>query len=231
LANQPFFPSREGDQILWFSNIQTKVANYYTTLDISTGRQTKLTLTLNWLIWAWQVYAPTRRPEGPAATKWRNDLATGPLDPAASAAPPVPTALTPPTGTPYFGMLTWLFEEIARWKAAEGYTETIGKDLGVIGAEATPHTTPPELTQGTLALNSVELRFVLHEHDGVWIECQRQGDAGFSPVGSDTASPWTDTRPVKVPGTPEWRDYRACWWDNSTPSMQFGPVLRVIVNG
>ena len=85
--------------------------------------------------------------------------------------------------------------------------------------------------QGKLALNHVELGFVLHEHDGVWMQCQRAGDAGYADVGSDTASPWTDTRPVKVPGTPEWRDYRACWWDNSTPSMQFGPVLRVIVNG
>jgi hypothetical protein len=40
-----------------------------------------------------------------------------------------------------------------------------------------------------------------------------------------------DARPVKVPGTPEWRDYRACWCDNSTPNMQFCPVLSVIVNG
>ena len=231
MANQPFFPKREGDQTFWFSNIQSKAANYYTALDISTARQTKLTLTLNWLIWTWQVYGPTRRPEGPAATNWRNNHATGTPDPAASAVPPVPATLTPPSGTPYFGMLTWLFEEIARWKTAEGYTDTIGKDLGVIGAAATTHDAPPSLTQGTLAQNSAELRFVLHEHDGVWIESQRQGDAGFSPSGSDTASPWTDTRPVKVPGTPEWRDYRACWWDNSTPSMQFGPVLRVIVNG
>jgi hypothetical protein len=36
---------------------------------------------------------------------------------------------------------------------------------------------------------------------------------------------------AKPPGTPELRDYRACWWNNATPSMQFGPVLPVIVNG
>ncbi len=232
MANQPFFPNREGDQILWFSNIQSKAANYYTALDISTTRQTKLTLALNWLIWTWQVFAPTRRPEGPAATNWRNNIATGTPDPMTSAAPPVPATLTPPTGTPFFGMLTWLFEEIARWKTAEGYTDTIGKDLGVIGAAATAHTAPPALTENAVAQNRVELGFVLHEHDGVAIESQRQGDAGgFSPLGNDTNSPYVDSRPVKVPGTPEWRDYRACWWDNSTPTMQFGPVLRVIVNG
>jgi hypothetical protein len=39
------------------------------------------------------------------------------------------------------------------------------------------------------------------------------------------------TRTVKTPGQAEWRDYRACWWDNDTPTMQFGSVLRVLVNG
>jgi hypothetical protein len=39
------------------------------------------------------------------------------------------------------------------------------------------------------------------------------------------------TRPVKAPGQAEWRDYRACWWDNDTASMAFGPVLRVLVSG
>jgi hypothetical protein len=82
---------------------------------------------------------------------------------------------------------------------------------------AATHDTPSSLTQGKLALNHVELLFTHYEHDGMWIECQRQGDAGFTSVGSDTASPWTDTRTVKTPGTPEWRDYRACWWDNSPP--------------
>lgn len=230
MANQPFFPSREGDQTQWFSNIQGKVAGYYTPLDISTARQAKITLCLNWLIWTWQTYLPNRRPEGLAATAWRNNLATGTPDPAASAAPPVPASLTPPTGTPFFGMLTWLFEEVARWKVAEGYTNTIGLDLGVIGAEATPHTAPPALTEDGLALNRVDLGFVLHEHDGVWVQCQRAGDAGYG-CGQRHRLPWVDTRLVKVAGTPEWRDYRACWWDNSTPTMQFGPVLRVIVNG
>ena len=42
---------------------------------------------------------------------------------------------------------------------------------------------------------------------------------------------FNNTRPLKAAGQPEKRRYRACWWDNSTPTMQFGPVLRVIVNG
>jgi hypothetical protein len=128
-------------------------------------------------------------------------------------------------------MLTWLFEEIARWKKAEGFTDTIGQDLGIVGAGAVVHTDPPVLGGSAVGQNNAELDFTLYEHDGVYIESQRQGDAGFAFLGTDTASPYNDTRPVKTPGQAEWRDYRACWWDNDTASMAFGPVLRVLVNG
>jgi hypothetical protein len=58
-----------------------------------------------------------------------------------------------------------------------------------------------------------------------------QGETAFSFLATDTASPYIDNRPVKTAGQAEWRDYRACWWDNDTATKQFGPVLRVLVNG
>jgi len=231
MRNQPYYPNREGDQLTFFTNLQTKIPGYYLALDITPARQAKLTLVLNWLIWAWQTFLPTRRQDAPTATSWRDQLATGQNDPAVSAAPPVPPTLAPPAGTPFFGMLTWLFEEIARWKKAEGYTDTIGQDLGLIGAAATPHTDPPLLTLGRVALNLIELLFTLFEHDGLWLESMVQGETVFTFLATDTASPYVDSRPVKTPGQAEWRDYRACWWDNDTATKQFGPVLRVLVNG
>jgi hypothetical protein len=128
-------------------------------------------------------------------------------------------------------MLTWLFQEIGRWKSAEGYTDTIGADLGIVGSAATTHTDPPALVIGDVAQNSVELDGSIYEHDGVYTESQRQGDPGFSFLAIETSLPYVDNRPVKVPGQAEWRDYRSCWWDNNTASMDFGPVLRVLVNG
>ena len=229
MANQPFFPSKEGDQAFFFNNIKAKIAGYYTRLDIGTARQAKIQLVLAWLIWTWQTFMPTRRADGPAATAWRNQLIYGEANPAVSAEPPVPVELTPPTGTPFFGMLSWLFEEIGRWKKAEGYVDTIGMDLGIIGSVAQQHTDPPQLTLGTLAQNIVELLFCTYEHGGVWIECQRQGETAFSFLATDTGSPYVDNRPLKVPGLAEWRDYRACWWDNDSATLVFGPTLRVVV--
>ncbi len=231
MPNQPYFPTREGDQLTFLTRLKTKNASYFTTLEVSPARQAKLELVLEWLIWTWQTYLPSRRQDAPAATSWRNQLATGTADASTSAVPPIPATLTPPAGVPFFGMLTWLFEEIGRWKKAEGYTDTIGQDLGIIGAGSSSHADPPPLSQGRTALNSVEMTFILYEHDGIWIESQVQGETGFNFLATDTASPYNDTRPVKTAGQAEWRDYRACWWDNATASNAFGPVLRVLVNG
>ncbi|HUZ07759.1 MAG TPA: hypothetical protein VMV89_09765 [Candidatus Paceibacterota bacterium] len=231
MANQPFYPKREGDQSLWFTNIQSKIPKYCVTLEISDARKAKLTLVLNWLIWAWHIYLPARRADAPAATAWRQQLATGTGDATTDCTPPEPAALTPPADAPFFGMLSWLFDEIGRWKKAEGYTDTIGADLGIVGSSSQTHTDPPQLAQGDVAENSVELDATFWEHNGVYIESQRQGEAGFAFLAVETSSPYMDNRAVKTAGQAEWRDYRACWWDNDTPSMHFGPVLRVLVSG
>ena len=33
MANQPYYPTREGDQLTWFTNLQSKIGTYYTPLD------------------------------------------------------------------------------------------------------------------------------------------------------------------------------------------------------
>ncbi len=87
------------------------------------------------------------------------------------------------------------------------------------------------LTGDTMGNNNVQLAFALYEHDGVSIQSQVQCESGFSNLATDSSSPYNDTRPVKVAGQAEWRDYRACWYDNDTASLDYGPVIRVLVQG
>jgi hypothetical protein len=146
MKNQPYFPAREGDQLPWFVNLQMKYGGYAATLEISTDRQAKLALVLAWLTWTWQTYMPLRRADALAATKWRDQLAYGTSDASTNTTPPQPMPISPTIGVAFFGMLTWLFEEIGRWKKAEGYTDTIGADLGLVGHAAIVHADPPALT-------------------------------------------------------------------------------------
>ena len=234
---QPYFPGDLANQLLFFVNLQTKYDGYAAALGLSPASQAKFKLTIAWLIWTWETHMPTRRNDSYAATAWRQNLTNGISNASTQTDPPVPAALTPPSqanppvGPAYYGMLTWLFSEIARWKKAEGYTDAMGADLGIVGSASTAHTDPPTLWQGAVAQNSVEVCTNIYEHAGVWLESQRQGEAGFSFLATETTSPYVDNRPVKTPSQAEWRDYRACWWDNNAASYAFGPVLRVLVNG
>jgi hypothetical protein len=235
MPNQPYYPPREGDQITFFTNIQTKIPGYYTALDISPTRQAKLTLVLGWLIWTWQTYLPARRADGPAATTWRNNLANGNADAATSATPPVPATLTPPAGTPFYGMLTWLFEEIGRWKTAEGYTDTIGKDLGIIGAvQGKPDfvTLKPVIT-AMISGATVQVGWDWGGYSTFLDQCEIQvdrGDAkGFIPLAIDTTPGYTDTAPF--PATPTKWTYRAIYRVDDVQAGLWSGAVSVTVGG
>ncbi len=215
MANQPYYPLREGDQITFFNNLKSKIASYYLALDISAARQARLQLTLDWLIWAWSIYLPARRNDGPAATAWRNSLATGTSDASTVATPPVPAVLTPPAGTPSYGLLNWLFEDIARWKKAEGYTDTIGKGLGIVGAGQTApdFTIVQPVITADVSGNHVTIGWNWNGNsaflDACQIEVDRGDGKGFIPLTIDTTPNDNDTAPF--PATPTKWTYRAIY--------------------
>lgn len=231
MSVQRYFPSTEGDQIMWFNNLASKIAAYYTALGIGTADQAMLTSVLAWLVWSWAIYLPARRHEGPAATAWRNRLASSPADPGNTTTPPAPATLTPPTGAAFVGMLTWLFDQIAIWKKAPGYTDTIGEDLGIIGPEMPPSDpTAAPTAKAEVRPGEVILTFSKRGHLGVWIESQVGSETAWSFLAIDTTIPYNDTRPLKVPGQPEMRRYRLCYWDN-VPSNAFCDTIEVTFGG
>ncbi|MGL4400724.1 MAG: hypothetical protein ACRCXD_12705 [Luteolibacter sp.] len=235
MANQAFYPTREGDQLTWFTNIQSKIATYYTPLDITPARQAKLTLTLDWLQWTWGTFLPSRRQDAPAATAWRNQLATGTSDTGTAVSPPVPATLTPPAGTPYFGMLIWLFEEIGRWKSAEGYTDTIGQSLGIIGAtQAGPDlvTIQPAIT-ATASGGTVRIAWGWQGYSAFLDLCElcvdRADGKNFVPLAYDTTPNYEDTAPY--PAAPTRWTYRAIYRVGDHQVGQWSADVSVTVGG
>ena len=56
-------------------------------------------------------------------------------------------------------------------------------------------------------------------------------DDGFTDLGLTTAATYEDKRPVKTPGTAEWREYRAKFWDGTEVSGAWSEVVKVTVEG
>jgi hypothetical protein len=235
MAYQTYYPTREGDQLIWFNNLQSKVVIYYTPLDITPARQAKLQLSLDWLIWTWGTFLPSRRQDAPAATAWRNQLATGTSPAGAAVAPPVPAILTPPAGAPYFGMLSWLFEEIGRWKTAEGYDDTIGKSLDIIGSRQNApdtDTIKPNFTV-TISGGTVKLGWTWQGLsaflDMIEFRVDRSDGKGEVPLAYDTTPGYEDTTPF--PATPTKWTYRAIFRVGDHQVGQWSAEVSIIVGG
>ncbi len=97
----------------------------------------------------------------------------------------------------------------------------------MIGAEQTAELSgaeTPEVTADAL------LKFIKHGHMGVWIESQIATDTAWDYLAIDTSSPYNDTRRLRVPGQPEKRRYRLCYWDGQ-PTNNWSDILEVTFGG
>lgn len=121
-----------------------------------------------------------------------------------------------------------------RVKAATGYTNAIGQQLGIIGEEDTTDlsTSAPTLTGKLITLPSglivAEIGFDKSISDGVKIFSRRGSETAFTPLAIDTSSPYVDNRPNLGAG-PETRQYQAVYMLNDEPIGNMSAILSITV--
>jgi hypothetical protein len=235
MATSPYYPTREGDQLTWFLNLTTKIDTFAVPLEINPLRLTQIFEALSWLTWTWGTFLPSRRLDGPAALAWRNLLATGTSGPGTTVTPPLPATLVQPSTTPSFGMLTWLFEEIGRWKSAVGYNDTIGQSLGIIGAVLTPPdlTTLQPIISATASGGSVKVGWGWQGHAAALDLCElmvnRSDGQNFTLLAYDSTPNYEDSQPYPVAPT-KWI-YKAIYRVADHQVGQWSAVAEVLVGG
>jgi hypothetical protein len=101
-----------------------------------------------------------------------------------------------------------------RIKKSTGYTETLGAKLNLVGPEDCTDMTKAQATLHTTVKMGgvVEVGFPKLDAEGVHIYGQRDGETGFTYLGSETHSPYVDNRPLLVPGKTETRQYKAVFF-------------------
>ena len=99
-----------------------------------------------------------------------------------------------------------------------------------MGKNAPPSEKPAPPVTAEARGGEVLLTFKKRGHLGVWIESQIGGEAPWGFLSIDTTSPYHDTRPLKVPGQPEKRSYRLCYWDGE-PTNAWTPTYEVAFGG
>ena len=92
-----------------------------------------------------------------------------------------------------------------------GYTEALGKEAGLVGAEDSTdyNNLKPTISYTLKADGTVVISFKRNKMEGVKIYSRRGDQTAFEFLATDTSSPYTDTRANLVAGQPEKREYYA----------------------
>ena len=231
MAKQRYYPTSEGSQIQWLKNYGQKFPIHGGTLGM--GPEISPTgLDVAYAIFLLETWHPALQQDLKEATEHKKYM----LDSPAAGEPltPLPTGTTfsPPTNV-LPGILTRLFEQVARIKVQAAYTAAIGDDLGIIGPDEAPKDDLATTTVKARTLDGspnqvVELAFSKDGHEGVAIESRVNGGP-WAQLGVDSRSPYMDNRPLQVPGQAETREYRLRYWDKGIPNGNFTPVIKVTV--
>jgi hypothetical protein len=231
VKRQNYYPSRIGDQANWLANYAIKLPLHGPILGVIAADITASVndakfghYTLSEWLTAVRAFAPSTTDAVDAAL---NGSGTATVVLPTFTAPALPNGVTATLP----GLLTRIFTLVAKMKLSANYTEAIGTDLGIVGAEETEKPLPKvtaELLQGA-GCQCVKLTFAKYRHQGVWIE-GRRGTGAWEFLGIDTESPYMDERPLLAPAQPEVREYRMRFWDKGTPNGDWTDVVKVTVS-
>lgn len=231
MKKQPYYPSRIAEQANWLDNFATKLPTHGPTLGVDPDDINEAVNDARFGHYVLGSWLTAVRNFSPATTDAVDRVLEGttvaPMVLPTFAAPALPAGVT--AAVP--GILPRLFTLIAKMKLASGYTNDIGTDLGVVGAEETPKASPKfsgEPVQGS-DCQCVRMRFFKYGHGGVYIE-SRRGAGAWEFLAIDTESPYEDERPLLVAGQPEVREYRMRFWDKGTPNGDWTDVVTVTVS-
>ncbi len=139
MPNQAYFPRPESDQTSWLQNYVNKLPQHGPACGIPVAEITQTIAEATSLIFVLGTWNPAVQNDAQQATAFKKALANG-TGPAVAYPAPASFASSPPVAAP--GVLTRLFNQVARIKLSPGYTEAIGQSLNIIGAQ----TSGPDLT-------------------------------------------------------------------------------------
>jgi hypothetical protein len=211
-----YYPSRQGDQIIWLTNFLNKIGGYTTILGLSAEQVTAAKADANWLLYVLQIWLAAVRTWAMGATSTANDAQTG--DGSAAMTLPVFAAPALPDGTSAVapGALNRIFTLVQQIKDSGKCTDAIAHDLGIVGSEQTaPDLTAvqPVITATIGGASKVNVGWGWQGNVAFLDACEIWVDRGDGKgrvfLTIDTTPGYTDTQPV--PATPQKWSYTAIY--------------------
>lgn len=113
------------------------------------------------------------------------------------------------------------------------YTENMGRELGIIGSQASAERAPLRPTLKVKAeVGYVSIAFNKQRQKGITIYARLRGNTGWDKLVSGTSvSPFRDERPLQQENVAETREYMGRYWDNAAEIGQESDIVFTLFGG
>lgn len=223
-----WIPRLESDRLVWLQNFALKLNVYVGTAGIiaaDVATVNGMRDTFLWIINRSDQINTVRQD----VNAWKDIFANGPIGAPLGAYPIAPVYPATPAAafTPTAGMFVQVVALAERIRNTAGYTMAIGEDLGIVPTAGVIALGDPTFTAAAQPNSEVRLNWVKATADGVLVEGQRAAETVWTVLGTDTSSPYLDSRPPLVAGQPEVRRYRVRYVVNDVPIGNYSTVTSV----
>jgi hypothetical protein len=226
MAKSYFIPADEPGKRTWLNNFAAKLPTYAATVGVTPAEVTQTTADAAYFAFvmdAQNQHTKTTRDW----TAYKNALRNGTT---VGAMPTTPALGVPPTAVPagIFGRVSAI---AARIKKHPAYTEAMGQDLGIIGAEQTidPTVMKPVL-ELTLQAGHPNVGWTKSGMDGIEIWVDR-GTGTFAFLTIDTVPDYLDTYALPAYGASAVWKYKAIYRLNDEQVGSWSDVATIVVMG
>jgi len=221
-----FIPADEPGKRIWLDNFAAKLPTYAATVGVTAAEVAQTTADaayFSFVVGAHNQHTKTTRDWTAYKTALRSGTTIG-------AMPTTPALGVPPTAVPA-GIFSRVSALAARIKKHPAYTEAIGQDLGIIGAEQSvdPTTVKPVLNL-TLQAGHPNVGWSKSGMDGIEIWVDR-GTGAFAFLTIDTVPDYLDTFALPAAGASAVWKYKAIYRLNDEQVGQWSDVATIGVMG
>lgn len=221
-------PKSEAELVVFMENIALKLPDLQVTLGLTNADITAVAANaqnLTYLVNISQTVTDSKE----AFFDFKREMLYGEIASTPSL-PTFPTITTPATISG--GIITWLKALLKRIKAAPGYTEQIGEELGLIvdnPQPLVPGDIVPELKIAALNDDQIEIKFSKQGLDALRVDWRPAASEDWMTAGVFTSSPgiYQHNSPGKNPQAIE---IRGRLLQKNNPVSQYSPIYQVVTN-
>ena len=205
MSKNTYLPTTDGDRVIWLNNFASKFNPLAVSLGFVAADATAVTndaAMFAYLIGQVETFTTAKEQR----VQYKNLIREGPIGKAGGSVPSGPVVPAAPTVVAP-GIFPRIAQMVQRIKNYPAYTEAIGRDLGIIGAEETTdyNTMKPVIKLMSIA-GQVEVQWNKGKADAVRIESDK--GTGWQFLAVDSVPNYTDTTPIAAPAV--WK-YRAIY--------------------